>query len=348
MESRKFTARSFRRPTVEGRRAAGEVVRVRRLFLGVICLVVFLNLGLPCLVNLLSPVQVQARDARVRLYLHGTGQVMELPLEDYVVGVVAAEMPAAFPLEALKAQAVAARTFVVRRMMGGPVINSEHPGADVCDDHRHGQAWISREEMHRRWGPLRFYEYYYKIRRAVDETKGLVITFQGQLIEPAYHASCGGRGTESAAAVWQQDLPYLKGAPCPYDTDTRAVQSVSLPLEQVDRALGVRLEAVPVTGGSGGPLQVLERTPAGRPKLIRIGDKKLSAVEVRERLGLRSTDFTMALTGGQVEITTRGYGHAVGLCQYGAKGLAEHGYNFERILQHYYTGVELVQMTGRR
>ncbi len=323
---------------------------VRRLLLGLICVVLSLTLGLPVLVNYLSPVRIQERETRVRLYVHSTGRIVELPLEEYITGVVAAEMPAAFPLEALKAQAVAARTYIVRRLTAGGIINSEHPGADVCDDHTHGQAWISREEMRRRWGTLRYYEYYYKIKKAVDETKGLVLTYEGQLIEAAYHASCGGRGTESASAVWAADLPYLVGVPCPYDADPEPVRTVSLPLAQVDRALGVNLEVVPVAA-SGHPgngekdlVEVLERTPAGRPKTVRIGEKKVAATVVRDRLGLRSIDFTMALKGNRVEITTRGYGHAVGLCQYGAKGLAEHGYTFDRILKHYYTGVEITRI----
>ncbi|MGB9804338.1 stage II sporulation protein D [Desulfofundulus sp.] len=320
---------------------------VRRLLLGLICLVLSLTMGLPVLVNYLSPVRIQERETRVRLYLHSTGRIIELPLEEYVTGVVAAEMPASFPLEALKAQAVAARTFIVHRLVAGGVINNDHPGADICDDHTHGQAWISRDEMRRRWGTLRYYEYYYKIKRAVDETRGLVITYKGQLIDPAYHASCGGRGTESASAVWAVDVPYLVGVPCPYDEDPEPVRTVSLPLARVDRALGVHLEALPVTAGghgAGNVVEVLERTPTGRPKTVRIGEKKMTAVVVRDLLGLRSTDFTMQLKGDQVEITTRGYGHAVGMCQYGAKGLAEHGYTFDRILKHYYTGVEITRI----
>jgi stage II sporulation protein D len=320
------------------------VERVRRL-LGLICLVVSITMGLPVLVSYLSPVQIQERETRVRLYQHSTGQVIEIPLEEYVTGVVAAEMPASFPMEALKAQAVAARTYIVRRLNAGGVINNDHPGADVCDDHAHGQAWISREEMRRRWGTLRYYEYYYKIKKAVDETRGMVLTYQGQLIEPAYHSSCGGRGTESASAVWAADLPYLVGVPCPYDADPEPVRTVILPLEQVDRALGVHIEAVPVTAsGTGNPLEVVERTPAGRPRIVRIGGKELAATLVRDRLGLRSTDFTMSMKGGQIQITTRGYGHAVGMCQYGAKGLAQHGYTFDRILKHYYTGVEITRI----
>lgn len=323
---------------------------MRRLLLGFICVVLSLTMGLPVLVNYLSPVRIQERETRVRLYVHSTGRIEEIPLEDYVTGVVAAEMPAAFPVEALKAQAVAARTYIVRRLTAGGVINNDHPGADVCDDHTHGQAWISREEMRRRWGTLRYYEYYYKIKKAVDETRGMVLTYEGQLIDAAYHASCGGRGTESASAVWSADLPYLVGVPCPHDADPEPVRTVSLPLAQVDHALGVSLEALPVAaGGRAGdgvksPLEVLERTPAGRPKTVRIGEKKMAATLVRDRLGLRSTDFTMTLKGDRMEITTRGYGHAVGMCQYGAKGLAEHGYTFDRILKHYYTGVEIIRI----
>lgn len=315
-----------------------------RFLLGVICLAASLSLGLPAVRDRFPPVQIEAREAQVRLYLHATGEIIELPLEEYLVGVVAAEMPASFPQEALKAQAVAARTYIVRRMAQGAG-GSQHPGADVCDDPRHGQAWISREEMRSRWGPLGYYQHYYKVRRAVEETRGMVITYRGQLIDPVYHASCGGRGTEDAAAVWAADVPYLKGVPCPFCADPEPERTVFLSLDEVSRALGAEVKAVPVAGG-GSPdlLPVVERTPAGRPRFVRLGDRVLPATAVREKLNLRSADFRFALKNGRVEVTTRGYGHAVGMCQYGARGLAEHGYTFEQIIKHYYTGVEVTKM----
>jgi len=282
------------------------------------------------------------------LYLHDEDKIIKLPLEEYLVGVVAAEMPAEFPEEALKAQAVAARTYAVKRLIGGGVANPLHQGADLCDDHRHGQAWLSREELKRKWGTLRYYKYYYKVKAAVDETKGEVLTYQGQLIDPAYHAACGGR-TENSEDVWAFQLPYLRSVTCPYEDDPQSVQTVSFSLEQFDQALGSSLAAVPVSGNSvGDSLRVLERTSTGRPKELVVGDRKISALTFRELLDLRSTNFTWELAGGSIKITTTGHGHGVGMCQYGASGMAKHGYNYRVILGHYYSGAEVTEIESLR
>jgi stage II sporulation protein D len=265
-----------------------------------------------------------------------------LQLEDYLVGVVAAEMPAEFPLEALKAQAVAARTYVVKRLGTGGAVNTLHPNADVCDDHKHGQAWLSREDLKNRWGTIHYYNYYYKVKKAVDETAGQVLTWNGELIDPAYHASCGGR-TENSEDVWKFQTPYLRSVPCPYDADPQPVQTAAISLEQVDQALGTSLSAIPVTGGKNvsTEIKLIEKTATGRPKSLLIGGKQFSAVAVRDLLGLRSTNFTWTANGNSIIFTTTGYGHGVGMCQYGAKGMAEHGYNYRVILSHYYNGAEI-------
>ncbi len=317
---------------------------MRRLAIGALLLAVALVIGLP---------QIYARflpgAGIVRVYLHAEDKVRFMQVEDYLVGVVAAEMPAEFPAEALKAQAVAARTYVAKRMGAGGVTNPLHPGADVCDDHRHGQAWVSREELKNRWGILHYYNYYYKIKAAVDETRGQVLTYQGQLIDSAYHACCGGR-TENSEDVWQFQAPYLRSVPCPYDANPRPVQTVSLSLEQVDRALGVSLSAVPASGRENvsRDIKVIEKTSTGRPKHLIIGDRQFSAVAIRDLLELRSTNFTWEMADDFITFTTTGYGHGVGLCQYGAKGMAERGYNYRTILGHYYGGAEITEMVNKK
>ncbi|MCL6636204.1 MAG: stage II sporulation protein D [Peptococcaceae bacterium] len=323
---------------------------MRRLKTGLLLLAAALALGLPYLAGRQLPARFFPGVTTVRVYLHNENKIVTLPLEDYLVGVVAAEMPAGFPPEALKAQAVAARTYALKRLAAGGVANPSHPGADLCDDPRHGQAWLSREELKSRWGTVRYYHYYYKVKQAVDETRGQVLTYQGQLIDPAYHASCGGR-TENSEDVWKFQAPYLRSVPCPYDADPQPVQSASFSLEQVDQALGTSLAAVPAaSGGSGkaaGEIKVLEKTATGRPKTLLIGGKQFPAVAVRDLLGLRSTSFTWQVEGGRITFTTTGHGHGVGLCQYGAKGLAEHGYSYRTILGHYYSGVEITE-TGKK
>ncbi|MEW6770929.1 MAG: stage II sporulation protein D [Bacillota bacterium] len=285
-------------------------------------------------------VEIRPGEQCVRLYRHGSGEIETLPLEEYVTGVVAAEMPALFPVEALKAQAVAARTYVLRRVYAGGVANNPHPGAHVCDDPRHSQAYLSRQELRRRWGPFAYYRYYYKIKRAVEDTAGLVVLYQGQLIDPVYHASCGGR-TENAGDIWKSDVPYLKSMPCPYDANPRPVEVRSFTFAELEKAF--LPEAVAVASGGGFKMTLVEATSTGRPKEVAVNGTLLPATAVRERLGLKSARFTWKVEGDRVLFTTVGYGHGVGLCQYGAKGMAEHGYDFRAILTHYYSGVQIVK-----
>jgi stage II sporulation protein D len=278
----------------------------------------------------------------VRMYIHETGQIVNLSLEDYIVGVVAAEMPAEFHPEALKAQALCAQTYILKRLAAGGVANSLHPGADACDDPRHGQGWYSRDQLRERWGTLDYYRYYYRIKKAVHDTEGLVITYQGELIDPVYHSSCGGY-TENAEDVWQVALPYLRGVTCPYDHDPYPADRKRFTLEQVDQALNTSLAAVAVTaGGKANPaIEVLEYTSTGRPKVLSIAGKTLPSTTVRDKLGLRSTNFSVSIQDGHLELVTDGHGHGVGLCQWGANGLAKHGYDFEGIVGHYYAGVKV-------
>lgn len=315
---------------------------MRRLVSGATLIIIALVIGLPFLLSRQIPARFFPGVTIVRVYLHQENRVAYMQLEDYLVGVVGAEMPAEFPLDALKAQAVAARTYVVKRISAGGVDNPIHAGADVCDDHRHGQAWLSREELKKRWGTVRYYSYYYKVKRAIDETRGQVLTYQGELIDPAYHASCGGR-TENAEDVWKYQVPYLKSVACPYDSDPNPVQTASFSFEQVDQALGTSLSAVPAAGKEkpARDFKLVEKTAAGRPKILQIGSRQFPAVAVRDLLGLRSTRFSWDIEGDTVTFTTTGYGHGVGLCQYGARGMAEHGYNYRIILGHYYSGAEI-------
>ena len=301
-----------------------------------------LLIGIPMVVTRMASVEIKTIGTLVRMYSHEDEKVHEIPLEDYLVGVVAAEMPAEFPTEALKAQAVAARTYVLRRMSVGGVENPTHLGADVCDDHRHGQAWISEKEMKKRWGAVDFYRYYHKIKSVVTKTDNTVITYDGRLIDPAYHASCGGEGTENSEDVWKFKVPYLRSVAC-VGSEKKTERTIQIPLTEAEEKLGVDLHAMPVST-KGSQIAVLEKTASGNPKLLKIAGKEIPAMVVRDMLGLRSTKFTWKIDEGQLNITTTGYGHGVGMCQYGAKELALQGKDYKEILTHYYTGVRIVEM----
>lgn len=293
--------------------------------------------------QLINQPKIQPVPTTVKMYNHSTEKIQQIPLEEYLVGVVAAEMPVSFPVEALKAQAVAARTYIMQRMGPGGIKNTTHPGADVSSDPKEGQAWISREEMNKRWGKVKSLEYYYKIKWAVDNTKGQVITYKSQLIFPAFHASCGGN-TENAEEVWVTAAPYLKGVSCPYCADPKPEREVTYTLTQLDKKLNTNLSAMPVATIKTKAIAITQETQTGRPKELRIGDKIYPTTLLREMLNLRSTRISWDIKEDEVTFTTKGYGHGVGLCQYGAKGMAEHGKTYEEILKHYYTGVEMTTM----
>jgi stage II sporulation protein D len=275
----------------------------------------------------------------IKVHFTDDNRVETMPLEEYIKGVIAAELSPKFEAEALKAQAVVARTYAVRRMriFGGRGCPHD-PKADICADPRFGQAYISREGLRQKFGILGSYRYWRQIERAEAETRGLLITYQGEPIDAVYHSTSVG-STEDAKDVWGLDLPYLKPVPDQFGTESPfRAESKTLTFKEVASALG--LESIAVSGGKK-PVEIVERTSAGRAKSIRVGQKVIAARDFRERLGLRSTDLTVTVSGKQIIITTKGYGHGVGLSQYGANGLAKLGKTYEDILKHYYTGVSI-------
>lgn len=279
----------------------------------------------------------------VSLYCCATAEVIALPLETYVAGVVAAEMPASFSLEALKAQAVAARTYVLRRLRstGGEGCDRD-PRADICDDPTHGQAWLSSDEVRRRLGLLAFYRDWPRVCRAADQTRGMVIVCGGSLTDPVYHSTCAGH-TEDAAAVWGHPVAYLQGVVCTTDGHSpySAPQRVVMTLTAVRTALAGAADGGVIPASAGDGPAVVGRSASGRALTLRLDGRSADGVEARRLLNLRSTLFDVSRQGGVAVFSVRGYGHGVGLCQYGADGMARQGYDYIEILKHYYAGVEI-------
>lgn len=278
-------------------------------------------------------------DRAIRLYVPATGSVHVLPLEEYLIGVVAAEMPARFSAEALKAQAVAARTYAVQRLGLSRQGKGVHPEADICNDPSHCQGWLAEAEMRRRWGLLGYWFYRRKVAAAVAATRGLVLTYQGQLIEPVYHAASGGR-TEDAQEVWGRYVPYLRSLPSPWEEDSPyAAASLTLPASEVARRLGLTWDPTRPL-----PLRVVAYTASGRVRSVLAGSKLFSGPDFRRLLGLNSTYLSWEQRGNDFVFQTRGYGHGVGMSQYGANGLARRGKSFREILAYYYPGTQLVSL----
>jgi len=280
---------------------------------------------------------------RISVYYVPEQKVVSLDLEEYVKGVVASEMPPTFQYEALKAQAIVARTYAVRKMkiFGG---TPSRPDADVVSDHNIDQAWAPEAEIKKKWGILSAWRYWARISQAVEETRGLILVYDGTPAEAVYHSTCAG-GTESAADVWGRDVPYLRSVPCdfcshsPYYQAQTVKMSLATVMEKL-RSVGV---AIPVTRMlDAGSLVPAAISPTGRVKEVAVLGTKMRGIEFRNALGLKSTKVYWEVSGDQVVFTVRGYGHGVGMCQYGADGLARLGKTYLDILSYYYPGTQVV------
>jgi stage II sporulation protein D len=269
----------------------------------------------------------------VSLFVHHEGRIHRLDLEEYLIGVVAAEMPAEFELEALKAQAVAARTLAIKRLkrFGGRGCRVCQQ-ADFCDDPAESQAWTGVGGLKEKWGSSNFQRYYGKIRRAVMETSGEIITFNNIPIDAVFHSTCG-VGTAAAGEIWNQNSPYLQSESCGFDRESaRYYQKVGFTWQELSRRLKTP-EAVLQK------MKIARRSKTGRVLWLSLGKQSLRGEEFRRMLALNSTCFTWEMKQSGVYFTVIGYGHGVGMCQYGANGMAKQGWNYHRILQHYYRGV---------
>lgn len=263
------------------------------------------------------------------------GEVLEMDLEDYLTGVVAAEMPADFEAEALKAQAVAARTYALYCAETG-----RHKEADVCTDYACCQAWRSEEALRRDWG-AEYEARHEKIAGAVRATGGEILCYAGQAIFTAFHSSSAGY-TESCGAVWSE-LPYLVSVWSPESADTVPgyVSTRALtPLDFRDTLLSLHPEA----DFSTPPESWLGETrldDSGRVASMQLGGAVFTGTELRQLFSLRSTAFTLSYDGA-FRFTVTGFGHGVGMSQYGANVLAANGSDYREILAHYYPGTELI------
>ena len=251
------------------------------------------------------------------------GSIVKIELEEYVVGVVGAEMPASFNKEALKTQAVIARTYALRANERGQILT----------DNSSTQNYKSDDQLRAMWGSS-YQTYYHKIKSAVQETKGVYLTYNNVIIDAVYHSTSNGR-TEASEYVWGNAFPYLVSVESPYDTSNSSFsKEVHISYADISRKLGITVDAT-------SEVQILSKTSGDRIEKISFGGVEFSGVTVRNKLGLRSADFDISKTDTGISFTTRGFGHGVGLSQYGANGMANHGYDWTSILKHYYKGVNL-------
>ena len=267
-------------------------------------------------------------------------------LDDYLVGVVAAEMEAWFSMEALKAQAIAARTYALGRAVGKYGSNMErHFGAHVCTDSTHCQAWITKE-MYPIWYPkAEPEEIWARVEQAVHETSGLILTYEGEIINPMYHANSGGI-TEDIEEVWNsvKPVPYLQSVYSEGENDYSSFEkSVVLSGEKIREVLMKEYSEIVFLGPVSEDVQVVQFTGSDRVKEIRIGSIAIPGTKFRELFSLSSTQMKIQfIKDDEMEILTYGFGHGVGMSQCGANALAQKGKDYSYILEYYYTGVEIV------
>ncbi|MDE6284851.1 MAG: stage II sporulation protein D [Bacilli bacterium] len=265
------------------------------------------------------------KDNTVSVYDPNTEKITDLDLEEYVIGVVAAEMPASFNEEALKAQAIAARTYAMYKM------KHTNKSYDVIADVSN-QAYITTDKMKEKWKEE--YEYYYsRVKSAVEATQNLIMTYDGEVIQSYYFAMSNGH-TEDAALVFGENKSYLTSVDSSWDENVNNfIVTNNISKSEFCQKLNISCNGITIGN--------VEKSSTGRVNSIVISGKSFQGTEVRQLLGLRSTDFEIVMEDNMVNITTKGYGHGVGMSQYGANEMAKKGYKYDEILKYYYKNIEI-------
>jgi stage II sporulation protein D len=268
----------------------------------------------------------------VAVYRSKKEKIEQIPLEDYLVGVVAAEMPAEFNEEALKAQALTARTYIVNRLLSKDTVGVPK-GAEVTDTQLH-QVYESDDELRKNWGM----DYNWKRKKILDAvraTSGQIITFKGKPIQAQFFSTSNGY-TENSEDYWSGIIPYLRSVSSPWDKNSPNFSGQKiLSIKEFEKRLGVKI------GPSGTIGKIVAYTAGKRVAKVNFNGKVLTGKDIREKLDLKSSDFSWERKGNTIVITTKGYGHGVGMSQYGANGMAAEGKTYKDIVEHYYSGVQI-------
>ncbi len=273
--------------------------------------------------------------SKIKLLKTENKNIEELELDSYLIGVVASEMPASFELEALKAQAIVARTYTIYQIKNG----KKHENADICDSANCCQAWISKENRLARWDENMKEEYWNKITRAVMETKGKIIKYNNEPINAFFHSNSGGK-TELAINVWGGDLPYLQTVETSgEDVYTSYNSQVEISKDELIKIMLENDSKFRIDFKDDDCIKIIEYTDSGRIQKIKIGNKEISGIECRKIFGLKSAKFDVEILENSLVFSVIGYGHGVGLSQCGSDILAKNGKNCEEIIKYYYKDV---------
>ena len=289
-------------------------------------------------------IEIQKHDyskyGTIKLLHKENGQIEEISIDEYLYGVVSAEMPAIYEEEALRAQAVAARTYTIYQISNN---NGKHKNADICDDSTCCQAWISKDNRMKRWSEEERENNWNKIVKAVNSTAGKIITYNNEAINAFFHSNSGGK-TEIPSNVWigGKDFPYLKSVETSGE-NAYTQYSSEVKISKIDLLEKLKKEYsdIQIDFNENESIKILEYTQSGRVKTVKFGNTEIAGTKVRSIIGLKSTNFSIKIDGDDVVFLVKGYGHGVGMSQTGADSMAKQGKNHEEILKHFYTGVEI-------
>ena len=256
-----------------------------------------------------------------------TNEIIEVPLEKYVIGVVAGEMPASFNIEALKAQAVASRTYALKKSQ------NQKNDYDVLDNSSN-QVYIDYDQMKEKWNN-NYESYLKKIEQAVNETKGEVILYNNDLIDAMFFSTSNGY-TENSGDVFSTSLPYLVSVKSSWDKEESPVFSSSKEITKKEFLFNLGLDT-----NQNINITDIKKTGTGRIKNLVINGKTFESSKIRSAFGLKSTSFTIKVDSDKVTFYVNGYGHGVGMSQYGSNGMAKNGYDYKQILNYYYKDCEI-------
>ena len=278
----------------------------------------------------------------IKLLHSKTGEVEEVALDEYLCNVVSGEMPTDYELEALKSQAVVARTYTIYKCQ-----NPKHDNANICDDSTCCQAWVSKEDRLARWEESKRESNWQKIEQCVKETQGKIITYNNQPINAFFHANSGGT-TELPVNVWGgSGYPYLQVVETAGEEGyTQYSSEVSLSQQELTDKLKEKYSDIQIDFNNDEQIKILEYTDSNRVKTVRFGNHELSGVETRSLLGLKSTNFEIKKENDKIIFYVKGYGHGVGMSQTGADAMAKRGNNYEEIIKHFYIGVEIKEINS--
>ena len=302
------------------------------LFTLAIILIPLLIIGLTNTSNILYKIKYGSINNKVIKVKRNDSQVVEsVPLEKYVIGVVAGEMPASFNIEALKAQAVASRTYALNKAQ-----NNKND-YDV-DDGTSSQVYIDETEMKEKW-QANYEENLNKIKQAVADTKGEVILYNNNIIDAMFFSTSNGY-TENSSDVFQNSLPYLKSVESKWDEAESPVFSSTKEVSKDEFLFNLNLSS-----SDNISIDNITKTNTGRVKTVTINGKTFESSKIRSAFNLRSTSFNIQVEEDKVIFNVNGYGHGVGMSQYGANGMAKEGYNYKDILNHYYQNCEIKKIS---